>query len=208
MTTRHRHDVLVIGSGAAGLTVALELAGIRSVAVLTKGELSTGATAWAQGGVAAVMDPADSMESHISDTMIAGAGLCREDAVRVTVEGAPESIQTLIDRGVTFDPDHDGDAEQPFHLTREGGHSFRRILHVADATGAAISNALVQRTLATPSVDRFEHHIAVDLITSSKLGLTGPNRCLGAYVLDQHTGAVEVFEAQAVVLATGGASKV
>ena len=202
---RYRHDVLVIGSGAAGLTAALALAGQGRVAVLTKGHLSDGSTAWAQGGVAAVMDPTDSVEAHVQDTLTAGAGLCAEDAVRFTVERAAAAIEALVKLGVHFDVEDDR-----YHLTREGGHSFRRVLHVADATGAAISRALIDKVAATPSIEVFERHIGIDLITARKLpnGEEGPDRCYGAYVLDASTGDVQVFEARFVVLATGGASKV
>ena len=206
LSQRYQHDVLVIGSGAAGLTTALALAQHGRVAVLTKGRLADGSTAWAQGGVAAVMDPADSMDSHVRDTLIAGAGLCNERIVRMTVEGAPAAIDFLVELGVTFDLE-----DNHYHLTREGGHSFRRVLHVADATGAAISAALTQRTRATPAIELFERFVAVDLITARKLGHTdepAADRCLGAYALNSETGEVSAFEARFVVLATGGASKV
>ena len=206
LSQRYQHDVLVIGSGAAGLATALALTQHGRVAVLTKGRLADGSTAWAQGGVAAVMDPADSMDSHVRDTLAAGAGLCNEHVVRLTVEGAAAAIDLLVELGVTFDLEDDH-----YHLTREGGHSYRRVLHVADATGAAISAALTKRTRAMPAIEVFENFVAVDLITARKVGHTSEpaaDRCLGAYALDRGTGAVSTFEARFVVLATGGASKV
>lgn len=138
-----RYDVLVIGSGAAGLTLALNLPSDLRIAVLSKGDLSNGSTYWAQGGVAAVLDTTDTVESHVADTLVAGGGLCREDAVRFTVEHSNEAIQWLIEQGVPFTRDEGADREDggfEFHLTREGGHSHRRIIHAADATGAAIFN--------------------------------------------------------------------
>lgn len=201
--TDHLHDVLIIGSGAAGLTLALKLDPSLRVAVLSKATLSDASTYYAQGGVAAVMDETDSTEMHVADTLIAGAGLCHEDAVKFTVENGPEAIRWLIDQGVSFTLDAD---EQP-HLTREGGHSHRRIIHAADATGRAISTTLVRRVRECSNVDLMENRVAVDLITSQKNGEPGENRILGAYVLNTETGIVEVFRAKFVALATGGASK-
>lgn len=199
----HEHDVLIIGSGAAGLTLALKLSASLRVAVLSKAELTDASTFYAQGGVAAVMDETDSTAAHVADTLIAGAGLCHEDAVEFTVENGPDAIRWLIQQGVSFTLD---DHEQP-HLTREGGHSHRRILHAADATGRAISTTLVSRVRECANVELLENRVAVDLITSQKLGLPGENRVLGAYVLHTPTGEVEVFRAKFVALATGGASK-
>ncbi len=201
--TDHVHDVLIIGSGAAGLTLALKLDASLSVAVLSKATLSDASTYWAQGGVAAVLDETDSTDSHVADTLVAGAGLCHEDAVKFTVENGPDAIRWLIAQGVSFTLDAD---EQP-HLTREGGHSHRRIIHAADATGRAISTTLVSRVRECPNVALFENRVAVDLITSQKAGQPGDNRVLGAYVLNTDTGEVEVFRARFVALATGGASK-
>ena len=198
------HDVLVIGSGAAGLTLALHLANAGNIAVISKGRMQDGSTWFAQGGIAAVLNDSDSTEAHVADTLIAGAGLCNEAAVRFTVENGKESIQWLIDMGVDFTREPGG---TEFHLTREGGHSARRIIHSADATGRAVSSTLIEQTLQHPNIEVFENHLAVDLIVqadsdSQKL------RCSGAYVYDSTQDCVKVFQARFVVLATGGASKV
>jgi L-aspartate oxidase len=209
MSRHYHYDVLVIGSGAAGLTLALNLPAALRVAVLSKGDLANGSTYWAQGGVAAVLDTTDTVESHVADTLAAGGGLCKEEAVRFTVEHSREAIHWLIEQGVPFTRDgadrEDGSFE--YHLTREGGHSHRRIIHAADATGAAIFNTLLARTQDKSNIDLLHQRVAVDLITERKLGLNG-RRCLGAYVLDRATGEVDTFQAKFVVLATGGAAKV
>ncbi|WP_152221059.1 L-aspartate oxidase [Pseudomonas sp. SCB32] len=210
MSQHFQHDVLVIGSGAAGLTLALTLPAHLRIAVLSKGELSQGSTFWAQGGVAAVLDDTDTVESHVEDTLVAGAGLCREDAVKFTVEHSREAIQWLIEQGVPFTRDHEPGREDggfEFHLTREGGHSHRRIIHAADATGAAIFNTLLEQARLRPNIELLSQRVAVDLITERKLGKKG-QRCLGAYVLDRSTGEVDTFGARFTVLASGGASKV
>ncbi len=210
MGQHFQHDVLVIGSGAAGLTLALTLPAHLRIAVLSKGELSQGSTFWAQGGVAAVLDDTDTVESHVEDTLVAGAGLCREDAVKFTVEHSREAIQWLIEQGVPFTRDHEPGREDggfEFHLTREGGHSHRRIIHAADATGAAIFNTLLEQARQRPNIELLAQRVAVDLITERKLGMKG-KRCLGAYVLDRSTGEVDTFGARFTVLASGGASKV
>ncbi len=203
MMTEHEHDVLIIGSGAAGLTLALKLAPSLRIAVLSKAELTDASTFYAQGGVAAVLDETDSTDSHVADTLVAGAGLCHQDAVEFTVEHGPEAIGWLVEQGVRFTLN---EADQ-LHLTREGGHSHRRIIHAADATGYAISTTLVQRVRECANVDLMENRVAVDLITSDKLGEAGPKRAVGAYVLNKATGHVELFRAKFVALATGGASK-
>ncbi|MCW8156540.1 L-aspartate oxidase [Stutzerimonas stutzeri] len=205
-----QYDVLVIGSGAAGLTLALNLPTDLRIAVLSKGDLSNGSTYWAQGGVAAVLDTTDTVQSHVADTLVAGGGLCHEDAVRFTVEHSNEAIQWLIEQGVPFTRDDAPDREDgsfAFHLTREGGHSHRRIIHAADATGAAIFNTLLGQARKQSNIELLQQRVAVDLITEHKLGMPG-RRCLGAYVLNRGTGEVETFQSRFVVLATGGAAKV
>lgn len=207
MGTIHEHDVLVIGSGGAGLSAALHLAPHASVAVLSKGDLTATSTYYAQGGIAAVLDQTDSVDSHVEDTLQAGAGLCHVDAVRYTVENGPSSIQWLIDAGVDFSGEQQADGSINYHLTREGGHSQRRVIHSADATGYAVSNTLIDQVKKQDRVDIFTDRIAVDLITLDKLGLPG-NRCIGAYVLNTRSGKIDVFRARFVILASGGASKV
>lgn len=207
----HLCDVLVIGSGAAGLSFALRVAAHSKVIVLSKGPLAEGATYYAQGGIAAVFDETDSIESHVQDTLIAGAGLCDKAAVEFIAQNARDCVQWLIDYGVPFDvEEHDG--AQKFHLTREGGHSHRRILHAADATGKAVQTTLVDKTRLHPNIQLYERYNAVDLITTAKLELTDStqqsNRVLGAYVWNRELERVETIRAKAVILATGGASKV
>ncbi len=204
MAIQQNFEVLVIGSGAAGLTTALHLAARNRVAVLSKGALHEGSTWFAQGGIAAVLDNEDSIEAHVADTLAAGAGLCHEDAARFTVEHSKNAIQWLIDQGVSFTRSKNGDQ---YHLTKEGGHSRRRIIHSADATGKAVHSTLIERIKSNPNISLFEHHIAIDLIIQPD-----PNsrkvRCAGAYVFDREADCVDVFQAKVVVLATGGASKV
>ena len=197
-------DVLIIGSGLAGQSLALRLADTRRVALVTKKTLSDSASAWAQGGIAAVLDPADSIEAHVGDTFTAGAGLCDPTATRFVVEHGREAIEWLIARGVPFTPD---DSPLGFHLTREGGHGQRRIIHAADATGTAVQQTLTEQVRSHPNISVLERHIAVDLITAAKLGLPR-NRCLGAYVLDIAHDRVLTLGASHTALATGGAGKV
>lgn len=210
MSRQFQHDVLVIGSGAAGLSLALNLPAHLRIAVLSKGDLANGSTFWAQGGVAAVLDDSDTVQSHVEDTLVAGGGLCHEDAVRFTVEHSREAIEWLIDLGVPFTRDDHGENDDngfEFHLTREGGHSHRRIIHAADATGAAIFRTLLAKAQQRPNIELLEQRVAVDLITERRLGQSG-ERCLGAYVLDRASGEVDTFAARFVVVATGGAAKV
>ena len=207
MHDQQQHDVLIIGSGAAGLSLALKLADFAKVAVLSKDELAEGATLYAQGGVSAVLDEMDSIESHVEDTLKAGAGLCDAEVVRHVVEHGKESISWLVDLGVDFTrAENETESGTPFHLHKEGGHSHRRIIHAADATGKAIETTLEARVRAHSNIELFEYHIAVDLITKQKLKQPG-NHCLGAYALDLKTKRVSVFSARNTVLASGGAGK-
>lgn len=199
------YDVLIIGSGAAGLTLALSLPDSCQVAVLSKDIITEGSTVYAQGGISAVLDATDSVDSHIEDTLNAGAGLCDRNAVRFTVENGARSIHWLLDAGVPFTRDeHD---QNRLHLTREGGHSHRRIAHAADASGAAIEHTLVEQVRQRHNIHVLEHHIAVDLITTRKLGYSN-NRCVGAYVLNRKAKRINPIQARFTVIATGGASKV
>jgi L-aspartate oxidase len=211
-----KFDVAIVGSGLAGLSVALHLAQTRKVAIISKRALLDGASNWAQGGIAAVLDSGDSHDQHIADTLVAGAGLCDEAATRYIVEHGREAIEWLIEQGVPFT--RDATAELGFHLTREGGHSQRRIIHAADATGHAVQVTLEQKVRAHPNISLFEQHCAIDVITSDKLTgkgvhggtphLVGQPRCHGLYVQDETSGKVLTFEAEHTVLATGGAGKV
>ena len=197
-------EVLVIGSGAAGLSCALRLADAgHRVVVVCKDHLAGGSTLWAQGGISVVLDAEDSLEAHVRDTLSAGAGLCDETAVRFTVEHGPDCIRWLIDLGVAFTRDEDDPAGQRLHLTREGGHSHRRIVHAADATGHAVATTLAGLAAAHPNIRAREHTVAVDLIVDRQA-----HRIQGAYLLDIGSGQIEALAARAVVLATGGANQV
>ena len=204
-------DVLVIGSGAAGLSLALNVADHLKVALISKGDLSAGATSWAQGGIAAVLDETDSIESHIDDTLEAGAGLCHKDAVEFVVREGRAAIERLIKTGVPFSQEHGLHDRPGYHLTREGGHSHRRVIHVDDATGKAVQNTLEVQARDHPNIHIFEHFMAVDLITNRHLqdySLGDSNTCYGAYVFDIKKNTVITISAHATVLATGGASRV
>jgi L-aspartate oxidase len=195
-------DVLIVGSGAAGLSLALQLPNSLSIGLLSKAGVHSGSTAWAQGGMAAVLHERDTVDSHVNDTLQAGAGLCHEEAVRFTVEQSTDVVNWLVDQGVDFDlrNDQPDDEFQEFHLTMEGGHSIRRILHAADQTGSAISKALNHRIAKCENVEILTDRCVVDLISDG-------NRVQGAYVLNTATGYVETIGAATVALATGGASK-
>ena len=207
MAPAYSFDVLIVGSGGAGLGLALQLPAHLQVAVLSKSTLEEGCTLYAQGGISAVTDPADTVESHVEDTLRAGAGLNKPEVVHFAVSKSAEVVHWLAELGVPFTRRHASTGQADYHLTREGGHSTRRILHAADATGRAIESTLLSRARQRDNISLFEHHIAVDLITATKLGQM-ENRCLGAYVLNRREKRVEVFAARNVVLATGGASKV
>ncbi|CAN5526588.1 L-aspartate oxidase [soil metagenome] len=204
-------DFLVIGSGAAGLSFALEVADYGTVAIVTKKNSAESNTNYAQGGIAAVMDPRDDVVAHIQDTLTAGAGLCDSQVVEMVVREGPERVRNLIEHGADFD--RTGGPGSPLHLGREGGHSARRIVHAADMTGREVERALLARVDASPNITLFEHHFAVDLITEhhvlGSISATWPHlRCYGAYVLDESTGQIEVFSAHATLLAAGGAGQV
>jgi L-aspartate oxidase len=197
-----KFDVLIIGSGLAGQSAALRLAPYCRVALVSKRSLEDSASGWAQGGIAAVLDSQDSIEAHIRDTLIAGAWLNDEKATRHVVENGRRVIDWLIEQGVPFTKDSAG-----YHLTREGGHSARRVIHVADATGFAVQDTLTKKVRANPNITILEDHIAIDLITGDKLGKKD-RRCYGAYVLNNRNGEVVTVGAQNTLLATGGAGKV
>jgi L-aspartate oxidase len=201
-------DFLVIGAGIAGLSFAIRAAEHGTVVVLTKGSALDSNTAWAQGGVASVIpeglrDLGDNVELHVADTLDAGAGLCKEDVVRMIVEEGAATIDDLVSYGVHFDRNGEG-----YELGKEGGHSKRRILHSRDTTGLAIAEALVETARNTPNLTLLENHFSIDLITTGKLGVITEDRVLGAYVLEKETGEVSIFRSDRVILATGGCGKV
>ncbi len=207
MSKQSYTDVLVIGSGAAGMTIALKLAQQFSVSLISKNRLTEGSSLYAQGGIAAVLDKADSFDSHIQDTLNAGAGLCDEKAVNFTIKKGPEAVRWLIDQGVSFTFQTPQKRPDDYHLTKEGGHSHRRVIHAADATGVAIESTLDHQVRQHNNITVYEQHLAIDLITTEVLGIK-PKRCAGAYVFDKTKHHVEVFRSRFVILATGGASKV
>ncbi len=205
MPVAEPYDVLIIGSGAAGLTAALNLADRFKVAVLAKGALSDGATGWAQGGIAAVLEPGDTFESHIEDTMVAGAGLNDRGVVEFVIESAPAAIEHLAALGVPFNV---GDGNERWHLTREGGHSHRRIVHVADATGWAVQVALEKAAQDHANITLIPDLVAIDLILGRhQLHFSTSGRIHGVYALNRKSGQVETYTARATVLATGGAGR-
>ena len=205
MKENFNFEVLVIGSGGAGLSLALKLANAQTrVAVLSKFALTSGSTYYAQGGISAVFDANDSIESHLNDTLNAGAGLCDTDIVELTVKHGKESIDWLREQGVRFTQEQTKTGETKLHLNREGGHSHRRVVHTDDATGKAVSLSLIERAQENPFIELFEYYNVIDLITQID---KGTKQCVGAYVFNNHQQRVETFAAKITVLATGGASK-
>ena len=201
------YDFVVVGSGIAGLTFALNAARYGSVGVFTKREAKDTSTAHAQGGISCVWSPEDSFERHIADTLDAGAGLCHADVVRTVVEEAPDAIHRLIECGVHFDLRTDEHGEEAYDLGREGGHSKRRILHSRDTTGLEIETRLLEEVRKTPRIDLLENHFAIDLITTSKLGFAAQERCIGLYVLDERSNEVVALRSDRVMLCTGGSGR-
>ena len=206
-----KSDFLVIGSGIAGLSFAIHAAKYGTVTVLTKGQALESNTAWAQGGISAVLDESlrasgDNYDKHVADTLDAGAGLCNEEAVRTIVESGMDTIEDLIAAGVEFDHAHDDESQ--FALGKEGGHSKRRILHCKDTTGLEIAKALITTAEKHPNIQILEHHFAIDLLTTAKLGIATEDRAVGAYVLNEKTGKVKKFRSDRVLLCTGGSGKV
>jgi L-aspartate oxidase len=206
MSGQRNFDFLVIGSGIAGLTFALKVARAGSVAIITKKHRAESNTNYAQGGIAAVMARDDSFELHVRDTLEAGAGLCREDVVRTIVSEGPALVRELIELGVKF-TEHEN-ARGQFDLGREGGHTRRRVLHAGDITGREIERALLAAVAGHKNITVFEDMLAIDLITTQKLGWPGENRCLGCYALDEKRRVVETFAGSVTLLATGGSGKV
>ena len=213
MSTEYSSDILIVGSGVAGLSLALKASRFAKVTLVTKKNRIDSATNRAQGGVAAVLSGEDSVADHVHDTLVSGDGICHEDVVRMVVSEGPERIRELVDLGVRFQMQKNGSS---FELGREGGHSARRVAHAAgvtgnaDLTGREIERALLARVAAHPDIEVLENHMAVDLLIASRAGLASPSedRCLGAYVLNHQTGRVETCLAKVTVLCTGGCGKV
>ena len=209
MPITNQHDVLIIGGGAAGLSLALRVAGTCKVAIITKGPSKDGSTYYAQGGMSAVLSSDDSFESHIQDTLKVGGSLSNRKTIEFTVEHGPENIRWMQELGVPFSSEIFKSGKRKLHLTREGGHTHRRVVHAADATGKAMSDTLENHARQHDNITFFEHHISVDLITTEKQSYAdATNTCIGAYILNKKTNRIETFQARFVVLATGGASKV
>ncbi len=202
------YDFIVVGSGIAGLSFALRACRHGSVAILTKKEAENANTSWAQGGIACVRSPEDSFDRHVADTLDAGAGLCPEDVVRTIVSEGPEAIDELIAWGVEFDRRENGNGESEIDLGREGGHTKRRILHSKDTTGREIETKLLSAVRAAGNIDLLEHHFAIDLITTAKLGFASSVRCIGLYALNEDTGEVLTLRSDRVILCTGGSGRV
>ena len=198
------YDFVVVGTGVSGLSFALEASKYGSVAVITKRASENSNTTWAQGGICCVADDEDSFESHIADTVDAGAGLCDHDIVKTIVESAPSAIEKMVNIGVQFDRNSSG----IYELGKEGGHSQRRILHSKDTTGKEISEKLIYSAKQSENIEIFEHHFAIDIITTEKLGVSGTNEVAGIYVLNESTGEILTFRSDKVVLCTGGCGRV
>ena len=198
------YDFVVVGTGVSGLSFALEASQHGSVAIITKRASENSNTAWAQGGICCVADDEDSFESHIADTVDAGAGLCDHDVVKAIVESAPSAIEKMVNIGVQFDKNSSG----KYELGKEGGHSQRRVLHSKDTTGKEISEKLICSAKESENIEIFEHHFAIDVITTEKLGASGTNEVAGIYVLNESTGEILTFRSDKVVLCTGGCGRV
>ncbi len=202
------YDFIVVGSGISGLSFALRAAKWGSVAIVTKKEAATTNTAWAQGGVACVQNENDSVDQHVADTLDAGAGLCPEPVVRKIIDHGPAAIQELIDWGVEFDTHKTESGKTEVNLGREGGHTQRRVLHHKDTTGREIETKLLDAIHKSPNIDLLENHFAIDLITTAKLALASPPRCLGIYVLEEASGEIITLRSDRVMLCTGGCGRV
>jgi L-aspartate oxidase len=203
-----QYDFIIIGTGAGGLSAALHASRLGKVCILTKRMAVESNSSWAQGGIACVKADDDSIEQHVADTLVAGAGLCKEAAVRSIISDGPARIEELLSLGVDFDQKVAADGHLEFDLTREGGHSHRRVLHHRDATGKEITDKLLAAVRAKPEIDLLEGHYAIDLITTGKLGLVSEERVLGVYVLEEASGQVKTFRADRILLATGGCGRV